>query len=140
MAYSEQRRTSISEGVKAWNALKSDEEKKAEAKKRLVSFSNRQVNYILDTPFDTLAHQTKRMRVILEQDGKCAHCFNSEWMGKPICFEMDHIDGNNKNNLRSNLEILCPNCHSNTPTWRGRKNAKDNSKINEYIAIKNSRP
>lgn len=34
--------------------------------------------------------------------------------------EIDHIDGNAENCLPSNLKILCPNCHSLTPTFRAR--------------------
>ena len=43
---------------------------------------------------------------------------------------MEHIDGNSENNNIENLELLCPNCHSLTPTFgalnkgKGRKNRK----------------
>lgn len=50
----------------------------------------------------------------------CNTCNNSVWMGQPIALEIDHIDGDNQNNARENLEAVCPNCHSLTPTWRGR--------------------
>lgn len=33
--------------------------------------------------------------------------------------EIDHIDGNSDNNQEDNLRLLCPNCHSLTPTYRG---------------------
>ena len=45
------------------------------------------------------------------------------WNNKPLSFHLDHIDGNRNNNQRSNLRLLCPNCHSQTPTW-GVKNVK----------------
>lgn len=32
--------------------------------------------------------------------------------------EIDHIDGDHKNNIESNLRLLCPNCHSLTPTYK----------------------
>ena len=54
---------------------------------------------------------------------KCKECgISKEWNGKPITIELDHIDGNSHNNLLSNLRWLCPNCHSQTPTFKGRKN------------------
>lgn len=34
--------------------------------------------------------------------------------------EIDHIDGDAKNCVPSNLRILCPNCHSMTPTFKRR--------------------
>lgn len=51
---------------------------------------------------------------------------NGTWMGKKISLELDHIDGNNKNNLISNLRYLCPNCHALTPTYRGKNKALKN--------------
>lgn len=48
-------------------------------------------------------------------------------MGERITFELDHIDGNNTNNSRENLRGLCPNCHSQTKTWRGKKNGNTRS-------------
>lgn len=73
--------------------------------------------------FDGISLGAKRLWIIREQEGKCNKCGISEWNSEPITLEMDHIDGNNKNNSRSNLECICPNCHSQTPTWRG-KNVK----------------
>ena len=38
---------------------------------------------------------------------------------KKIPLEVEHIDGNSTNNKEENLTLLCPNCHSLTPTYRG---------------------
>ncbi|CAB4143293.1 HNHc domain containing protein [uncultured Caudovirales phage] len=109
----------------------------AEARAKAVqTYTDSRLRYLFQTPFEELAYQTKRVRVIIEQGGVCAHCGISEWRGQPVCFEMDHIDGDNTNNARENLEILCPNCHSNTPTWKGRKANRNRDKINEYIALR----
>ena len=40
---------------------------------------------------------------------------------------MDHINGDNRDNRLSNLRYLCPNCHSQTDTYKGRN--KNNGKI-----------
>ena len=50
---------------------------------------------------------------------------------EPIPLEIEHKDGNHQNNVRDNLEALCPNCHSLTDTWRGRNKTKDNSNKNK---------
>lgn len=55
------------------------------------------------------------------KDQRCEQCSLTEWLGQPAPLDLDHIDGNPKNNNFENLRILCPNCHRQTPTW-GRKN------------------
>lgn len=55
---------------------------------------------------------------LLAQGHICNECKNSEWMGKLITLEMDHIDGNYENNNLTNTRLLCPNCHSLTDTYK----------------------
>jgi hypothetical protein len=53
---------------------------------------------------------------------ECARCgTGTTWNGKPLRLEIDHIDGNWWDNRPANLRFLCPNCHSLTDTYRGRK-------------------
>ena len=65
----------------------------------------------------TVKAPTLRLKLI--EDGvkkkECEICKNTMWMGKPISLELHHIDGNHWNNDFTNLQILCPNCHSMTP-------------------------
>lgn len=68
----------------------------------------------------TIPGSSLRYFLQLEREWKCECCGLTEWQGKPLTLEIDHIDGNQSNNLRENLRILCPNCHSQTETWRGR--------------------
>lgn len=51
---------------------------------------------------------------------QCERCKLSNWFEEPITLELHHIDGDNLNNELQNLQILCPNCHSQTENWRGR--------------------
>lgn len=48
----------------------------------------------------------------------CAICgIDQEWNGRPLLLQLDHIDGNKRNNILTNLRLLCPNCHSQTDTF-----------------------
>ena len=53
----------------------------------------------------------------------CAICaIPADWNGMPLTLQIDHIDGDSSNNARLNLRLVCPNCHSQTPTFsNGRK-------------------
>lgn len=68
-------------------------------------------------PWEQLSYRSRRLIVIEEQHFKCLECSIDEWNGKPIVLQIDHIDGDRKNNTRDNLRALCPNCHSQTEDW-----------------------
>ena len=51
---------------------------------------------------------------------ECENCGLSMWMGKKLSIELHHNNGNNSDHRIENLKMLCPNCHSQTPTFRGR--------------------
>ena len=55
------------------------------------------------------------------KEHKCENCGITEWMGLPTPIELHHKDGNRFNNNFNNLQILCPNCHSQTPNYSGKK-------------------
>jgi len=63
----------------------------------------------------------------------CYICNNTGiHLDKPLTLQLDHIDGNSSNNLLENLRFLCPNCHSQTPTY-GSKNIKKSKNKKQRI-------
>jgi len=76
---------------------------------------------------------------------KCDNCGIEEWKHKSIVLELDHIDGDNRNNEISNLRLLCPNCHSQTDTFRGRNinsgftKVSDEKLLEAILSTKNTR-
>lgn len=58
---------------------------------------------------------------------RCSICGISDWQGNPICLHLDHVNGNHTDNRLENLRLICPNCDSQQPTYKG-KNLGVNSK------------
>jgi len=54
---------------------------------------------------------------------RCERCGLTEWLGQPVPLELHHLDGDRTNNVVTNLELVCPNCHALTDNYRA-KNRK----------------
>jgi len=69
-------------------------------------------------------YQTNKLRIRLIKEGfkpdECEVCGIDKWLGNKISLELDHIDGDKHNHKYDNLRIVCPNCHSQTSTYRGK--------------------
>jgi hypothetical protein len=83
-----------------------------------------------------LPGKTALKKYLIEIHGyKCSCCEISEWNNNPITLEIDHIDGDPYNNCSENLRFICPNCHSQTPTYRNKN--KGNGRIQRRERAKN---
>jgi hypothetical protein len=77
---------------------------------------------------DTSTHARRvpsaRLRRAMRELGieeRCALCgLETVWLGETLPLEVDHIDGDWRNNRVENVRFLCPNCHSTTDSYRGR--------------------
>lgn len=76
--------------------------------------------------------------ILKEQNNICLICGQKPiWMNKDLVFVLDHIDGDASNNNRNNLRLICPNCDSQTNTFKSKtKNSKRRNYFREKI-IKN---
>lgn len=129
---------------KPWGFQCISAEKKAENNRSRTYKKLSWAEKVFARDWSELSWEYKRMRIMIEQEGKCAFCNLSEWRGVKISLEVDHIDGCRTNNLRENLRALCPNCHMTTDTYRGRNKLRgklppDNVVYEKYKEVGNVR-
>lgn len=92
-------------------------------------------------PIEELCTDKARKAWLLRnQAHQCEVCQNTEWCGKPIPLELDHVDGNPENNTRENLRLICPNCHAQTETYKGKnvgrvQNSKRAGVLKKYVGL-----
>jgi 5-methylcytosine-specific restriction endonuclease McrA len=135
--WSESHKIKLSISAKKSNKVKeankrngNDPERIKKYKQWAVENRKRKIIQIMQTSFENLNWPDRRIKIYYEQECKCNTCGNDKWQDKDIPLELEHKDGNHFNNERSNLELLCPNCHALTDTWRGRN--KKNQKPKGY--------
>lgn len=65
---------------------------------------------------------------------QCEECGQPSFHnGKPLTLQIDHIDGNSDNDSLENLRLLCPNCHTQTPTHSRSGPEKKMTKRNMHL-------
>lgn len=68
--------------------------------------------------------RTIKRYLISIHGNKCSNCGITEWDNKSIVMELEHKDGDSSNNSLDNTCLLCPNCHSQTSTYKNRNKGK----------------
>lgn len=67
----------------------------------------------------------KYKRYLIDKYGhQCQICKRKTWLGQPINLVFDHIDGDSNNWKLSNCRLICNNCDSTLPTYKGRNKGK----------------
>lgn len=90
--------------------------------KKDMSLKSIPLNEILSGKHPSYQTYKLKNRMLKENiiENVCSICGINEWNGKQINLELDHIDGVRSNHNLNNLRLLCPNCHSQTDTYRSK--------------------
>ena len=67
-----------------------------------------------------VTNDTFKSYLINKNGHKCQICSFSEWGDKPILLILDHVNGNSDDCSLENLRLICSNCDTLTPTYKGR--------------------
>ena len=90
-------------------------------------------NFSIPFEKNTIKQRGHKKVLIKERGHQCEKCKSVEWFDEIIPLELHHIDGDNKNQEKNNLLLLCPNCHAFTDTYRGKNSINKQKASDEQI-------
>ncbi len=87
-----------------------------------VSVNRKPLSMILVLNGSKIRSHDVKLRIL--RDGlkphQCEKCKKKRWNGQPIPLDLHHKNGNRQDNRPLNIELLCPNCHAQTPNYCGK--------------------
>jgi hypothetical protein len=100
-------------------------------------------NETIFTSDSLYSNELVKQRIVKDNllEYKCVKCGIDSWCGETIVLDLDHINGDNRDNRIENLRYLCPNCHSQTDTYKGRNKNTGKIKVSDeqlLTALKNN--
>lgn len=92
---------------------------KGKAKNKPIRISTEDILAGLVPHFHTFSLKERLLKLGIKTN-QCEVCSLTEWQGKSLNMELDHIDGKRTNHKLDNLRMICPNCHAQTTTYRSK--------------------
>ncbi len=91
-------------------------------------------------PQTNRCHLKNRLLKERLKENRCERCGITDWMGAPLNMQLHHVNGDGKDNRLENIELLCGNCHSQTPNYGGRNGHRRKAgRTGEKEALQNGR-
>ena len=123
LGYSGNRGNSVNGLKKYLDGLKIDYSKFSKTNIYNFSHPQKSLNELLVKYSDYTNFTRLKKRIMRENllGDCCSICGIKDWNGKKLVLQIDHINGDNRDNRLENLRLLCPNCHSQTETFCRKK-------------------
>lgn len=106
-----------------------------ESKEKMAWSRNKSItpNNAIFTENSLYSNELVKQRIVKDNllEYKCLKCGIDSWCGETLVLDLDHINGDNKDNRLENLRYLCPNCHSQTHTYKGRNKNSGKTKVSD---------
>lgn len=106
-----------------------------ETKEKMAWSKNKSItpNNAIFTENSLYSNEIVKSRIVKDNllEYKCSKCGIDNWCGETIILDLDHINGDNRDNRLENLRYLCPNCHSQTDTYKGRNKNSGKPKVSD---------